>query len=262
MDGLMDWTAADLPLFLLALTRVSGMVFLAPVFGSPTHPPQVRALLSLLLAALFFPSIRGTAVAAPPDVWTLLLAAGGELAVGLCIGFAASLLFAGVQFAGQILDQELGLQQSNLLDPFSGETVSVVGQLKVFLATLVFLLINGHHFLLQAVGDSFRLVPPLAFAPSTAAATALADTMITDLFRMAVQIAAPTLVTLFLVTVALAFMARTVPELNIFVLGFALRAGVGLGVLALGVGIFVTGFAERAFRHAETLTSVVRTLGP
>lgn len=263
MDGLMDWSAADLPLFLLALTRVSGMVFLAPIFGSPSHPPQVRALLSLLLAVLFFPSLRGTAVAMPPDVWTLLLAAGGELAVGMCIGFASALLFAGVQFAGQIVDQELGIQQANLLDPFSGETISVVGQLKVFLATLVFLLINGHHFLLQAVGDSFRSVPPLAFAPSTAAVTALSDTMITDLLRMGVQIAAPTLVTLFLVTVALAFMARTVPELNIFVLGFALRAGVGLGVLALGVGVFVSGFAERALRHAQTVNTVVGTLvGP
>jgi flagellar biosynthesis protein FliR len=262
MDGFGDLTRADLPLFLLALMRVSGMVFLAPVFGSPSHPPQVRALLSLLLALLFFPSIRGAGLAAPPDLWTLLLAAGGELAVGMAIGFASALLFAGVQFAGQIVDQELGIQQANLLDPFSGETISVVGQFKVFLATLVFLLIDGHHFLLQAVGDSFRTVPPLGFAPSAAAATALSDTMIADLFRMAVQIAAPTLVTLFLVTVALAFMARTVPELNIFILGFALRAGVGLGVVALGVGIFVSEFADRALRHAQTVTSVVRMLGP
>jgi flagellar biosynthetic protein FliR len=262
MDGFGDLSRADLPLFLLALTRVSGMVFLAPVFGSSGHPPQVRALLSLLLAMLFFPWIRAAGVAVPAEPATLALAAAGELAVGMAIGFAASLLFAGVQLAGQIVDQELGIQQANLLDPFSGETISVMGQLKVFLATLVFLLINGHHWLLQAVGDSFRMVPPLAFAPSAAAAVALSDTMITDVLRMAVQIAAPTLVTLFLVTVALAFMARTVPEMNIFVLGFALRAGVGLVVLALGVGIFVSDFAERAVRHAQAVTGVIRTLGP
>lgn len=262
MEPFAELRTSDLPLFLLALMRVSGMVFLAPVLGSPSHPAPAKALLSLLLAALFFPLLRESVVAVPPDLWTLGLAAAGELAVGLIIGFSAALLFAGVQFAGQIVDQELGIQQSNLLDPLSGETVSVAGQFKIFLALLVFLLINGHHFLLQAVGDSFRSIPPLAFTPTAGTAMALSDGLMSGLFRMAVQIAAPTLVTLFLVTTALAFMARTVPELNIFVLGFALRFAVGLAVLALGVGIFVSGFAEHAARHARSVGTLIGTMAP
>src|SRR5688572_24437091 len=224
-----DLTAADLPLFLLALTRVSGMVFLAPVFGNPALPAKLKALLSILLALLFFPSLRSAGTApAGADLGGLLLAAGGELAVGMAIGFAASLLFAGVHLAGQIVDQELGLQGANLLDPLTSETVTIAGQFKMILATLVFLLINGHHFLLSAVGDSFHAVPPLAFSPSAGAALALSDGLVGGLFRMAVQIAAPTLVTVFLVTVAIAFMARAVPEMNVFVLGFALRLAAGL----------------------------------
>jgi flagellar biosynthetic protein FliR len=255
-----DLTAADLPLFLLALTRVSGMVFLAPVFGSPALPAKVKALLALLLAMIFFPMLRG-----PVPSWDLgglLLAAGGELAVGMAIGFAASLLFAGVHLAGQIVDQELGLQGANLLDPSSEETVTIAGQFKMILATLVFLLINGHHFLIGAVGDSFRAVPPLAFSPSAGAALSLSDGLAGGLFRMAVQIAAPTLVTVFLVTVAIAFMARAVPEMNVFVMGFALRLAAGLAVLALGVGLFVSEFAERVVEHARAVTGVIGTLGP
>lgn len=255
-----DLTAADLPLFLLALTRVSGMVFLAPVFGNPVLPAKVKTLLSLLLAMIFFPMLRG-----PVPSWDLgglLLAAGGELAVGMAIGFAASLLFAGVHLAGQIVDQELGLQGANLLDPLTSETVTIAGQFKMILATLVFLLINGHHFLLSAVGDSFRAVPPLAFSPSAGAALALSDGLVGVLFRMAVQIAAPTLVTVFLVTVAIAFMARAVPEMNVFVLGFALRLTAGMIVIALGVGIFVSEFAERVVEHARAVTGVIGTLGP
>ena len=254
-----DLTAADLPLFLLALTRVSGMVFLAPVFGNPVLPVKVKALLSLLLAVMFFPMLRGPVPAW--DLGGLLLAAGGELAVGMAIGFAASLLFAGVHLAGQIVDQELGLQGANLLDPLTSETVTIAGQFKMILATLVFLLINGHHFLLSAVGDSFRAVPPLAFAPSADAALAFSG-LTGGLFRMAVQIAAPTLVTVFLVTVAIAFMARAVPEMNVFVLGFALRLTAGLVVLALGVGIFVSEFADRIVEHARSVTGVIGTLGP
>ena len=160
------------------------------------------------------------------------------------------------------MDQELGLQGANLLDPMSEETVTIVGQLKTLLATLVFILINGHHFLIRAVGESFSAVPPLAFAPSSRAALALSDGLMGGLFRMAAQIAAPTLVTVFLVTVALAFIARAVPELNVFALGFALRLGAGLIVLALGVGIFVSDFAERVVEHARAVSGVVDALRP
>lgn len=255
----MDLSTSDLPLFLLALTRVSGMVFLAPVFGHPGLPAKVKALLAILLALLFFPALKGAGEVPASDLGGLLLAAGGELAVGMAIGFAASLLFAGVHLAGQIIDQELGLQGANLLDPSSEETITIAGQFKMILATLVFLLINGHHFLIRAVGDSFRAVPPLAFAPSAGAALTLSDGLMSGLFRMAVQIAAPTLVTVFLVTVAIAFMARAVPEMNVFVLGFALRLTAGMIVLALGVGIFVSEFAERALIHARGLGAAIGT---
>lgn len=257
-----DYRTADLPLFLLALTRVSGMVFLAPVFGSPALPAKVKALLSLGLALLFFPILKSSGVSPASDVPGLLLAAGGELAVGMAIGFAASLLFAGVRLAGQIVDQELGLQGANLLDPENEEAVTIAGQLKMLLATLVFLLINGHHFLIRAVAESFSAVPPLAFTPSANAALILSDHMIGGLFRMAAQIAAPTLVTVFLVTVAVAFIARSVPEMNVFALGFALRFGAGLLVLALGVGIFVSDFAERVVDHARAVSGVIGALKP
>lgn len=255
----MDLSTSDLPLFLLALTRVSGMVFLAPVFGHPALPSKVKALLAILLALLFFPSLKAAGDVPSSDLGGLLLAAGGELAVGMAIGFAASLLFAGVHLAGQILDQELGLQGANLLDPSSEETITIAGQFKMILATLVFLLINGHHFLIRAVGDSFRAVPPLAFSPSASAALTLSDGLMGGLFRMAVQIAAPTLVTVFLVTVAIAFMARAVPEMNVFVLGFALRLAAGMIVLALGVGIFVSEFSERALLHMRGLGAAIGT---
>lgn len=259
---MIELTGADLPLFLLALTRVSGMVFLAPVFGNPALPMKVKALLSILLALLFFPTLRADGSVPSADLGALLLAAGGELAVGMAIGFAASLLFAGVQLAGQIIDQELGLQGANLLDPLSNETITIAGQFKMILATLVFLLINGHHFLIRAVGESFRAVPPLAFTPSSQAAMTLSDGLIGGLFRMAVQIAAPTLVTVFLVTVAVAFVARAVPEMNVFALGFALRCAAGLAVLALGVGIFVSEFAERVVDHARAVSGVIGALKP
>jgi flagellar biosynthetic protein FliR len=195
------------------------------------------------------------------DGGLLALAVAWELAVGLLIGFAAALLFAAVQFGGHLIDQELGILQANILDPVLNEQISIVGQFKVLVATLVYLLINGHHLLIGAVSDSFRAVPMLGLTFSEGAALHLSDTLMRDFFRMGIEIAAPALVTLFLVTIALAFMARTAPELNIFALSFPLRMAVGFVVVALGVGLFVASFESRAVQHSAAVRALVGLLG-
>jgi flagellar biosynthesis protein FliR len=259
MDTIVDLARSDWPVFLLVFFRVSGVMMLAPVFGSAMTPAPVKIFLSLVLSLLFFPLVGAQNV--PMDGVVLALAGVWELAVGVLIGFAAAMLFAGVQFGGHLIDQELGLLQANLLDPMLDEQISIMGQFKVLVATLVYLLINGHHLLIGAVSDSFRAVPILGLRFSQGAALHLSDTLMRDLFRMAVEIAAPALVTLFLVTIALAFMARTAPEMNIFALSFPLRMAVGFVVIALGVGLFVAGFESRAVQHSGAVRALVGMLG-
>lgn len=260
MDTMVDLAAADGPVFLLVFFRVTGVMMLAPVFGSAMAPAPVKIFLSLVLALLFFPLV-GTAGGAAPEGMVLALAVAWELSVGLLIGFAAAMLFAGVQFGGHLIDQELGILQANLLDPMLDEQISIVGQFKVLLATLVYLLINGHHLLIGAVSDSFRAVPMMGLQFTRGAALHLSDTLMRDVFRMGIEIAAPALVTLFLVTIAMAFMARTAPELNIFALSFSLRIAVGFAVIALGVGLFVVGFENRAVQQSGAVRALVGMLG-
>jgi flagellar biosynthetic protein FliR len=261
MEQILRAVAADGPVFLLVFFRITGVLMLAPVFGSAVAPAPVKIFLSLLLAVLFTPLLQTKGVPVAMEGSVLALAVVWELAVGILIGFAAALLFAGVQFGGHLIDQELGILQANLLDPMLNEQISIVGQFKVLLATVVYLLINGHHLLIAAVADSFRAVPILGLTFSQGAALHVSDTLMRDVFRMGIEIAGPALVTLFLVSVALAFMARTAPEMNIFALSFPLRLAVGLVVVALGVGLFVAGFENRALRQSEAVRSLVGMLG-
>src|SRR5579862_1957102 len=261
MASIVEAAAVGGPAFLLVLCRVSGVVMVAPVFGSASVPAPVKVFLSLVLSVLLAPLVAGPGVAAPAGAAALALAVAGELAVGLAIGFASALLFAGVRLGGHLIDQELGLLQANLLDPELEEQVSVVGQFKVLLATLVWLLIDGHHLLISSVTDSFRAVPLLGARVTEGAALQLSDTLMRDVFRMGVGIAAPALVTLFLITVAMAFMARTAPEMNVFSLSFTLRLAVGLVVVALGVGLFVAGFESRALQHSAAVRVLIGLLG-
>jgi len=261
MENLLDLVAKDWPVLMLVFFRVTGVMMFAPVFGSPMAPAPVKIFLSVVLALLLFPVAQAREGSIPMEPAVLALAGAWELAVGILIGFAAALLFAGVQFGGHLVDQELGLLQANLMDPLSNEQISLVGQFKVLLATMVYLLINGHHLLIGAVADSFRSVPLLGLRFSKGAVLQLSDTLMRDVFRMGVEIAAPVLVTLFLITIAMAFMARTAPELNIFALSFSLRVAVGFVVIALGVGLFVVGFESRQVRHSAAVQALVGMLG-
>jgi flagellar biosynthetic protein FliR len=249
----------SVPVFALVLIRTGGMMLAAPVFGNSVVPVPVRVGLSFALALLFAPLVGSPAVPTGPA--TFALAAVGELAIGLLIGFAASLLFAAVQLAGHLIDQDLGISLAATLDPISNEQVSIVSQFKTALAVTVYLLINGHHFLVACTLESFRAVPVAGLAWPPAITPGLVGDMAARLFAAALGLAAPALATLFLVTVAMAFLARTVPEMNLLTLGYPMRILVGYAALAVGVGFFVHAFARFMAGHESSIRSVLPLLG-
>lgn len=261
MTGENGFTLGDLQAFLLVMFRLSGMVMLAPLFGGDVVPARVRAMLSFVLALLVFPLVAPSSPL-PPALGVWVVAAAQELAVGMILGFAAALLFTAAQFAGQLVDQELGLTLANVIDPVSNEQVSVIGQFKMFLGMIVWLLIFGHHSVVQAACDSFSAVPVARGFFGNAAAAQVADTMVRDLFVSAFTLAAPCLVTLFLVTVAMAFLSRVVPEMNIFILGFSFRIIVGLLLLLATVGVFARSFAVQSEKQEGRLRELVETMRP
>jgi flagellar biosynthetic protein FliR len=228
----------DALVWALMVCRISGMMLLAPFYGARNLPTQVTVGLSLILAAVAFPLAPRAGITVPANLAALLVAGGTELAVGLLLGFSANLLFAAVQLAGQLADQELGFGLANVIDPVSNEQVTIVGQFKFILGMLFFLALDGHHLVLQAVVRSFTDIPVLGLAWGGADGLYIADRMVAAVFAVAVKLAAPAVVTLFLVTVAMGLLARTAPEMNVFILGFSVRVGVGLGVLALAVPVF------------------------
>lgn len=250
----LDLNLPSLTLFLLVVTRITGLMLLAPFFGARNLPTQVQIGLSLILAVLVFPFVPRAGVAVPPNLAALGVAAALELAVGLLIGFVAGLLFAAVQLAGQIADQEIGIGLANVIDPISNEQVTIIGHFKFTLALLFFLALDGHHLVLQAIAQSFTAVPPLGLRWGTGDGLYVADRLATAVFGVGIKLSAPTLVSLLLATVALAFLTRTAPEMNLFILGFSVRIAVGLGVLAFSVPVFAYLFTKLQDRFLGTLS--------
>jgi flagellar biosynthetic protein FliR len=215
--------------FLLVLARCAGLVMGAPLFGHLLVPVRARVGLALVLAIALAP-VAVTDVATPPSVWSMAGLMITETLVGLVLGFLAQLIFAGVQLGGQISGIQIGFGLANLIDPQSNAQSTVVAEWQQLMALLVFLALDVHHLLLQALIESFRVVP-IGAAVLGAGLLRGVTMRAGEIFAVGMRIAAPVLIVLLLTNAALGVLARTIPQLNVFVVGFPVNVGIGLIVL-------------------------------
>jgi flagellar biosynthetic protein FliR len=188
------------------------------------------------------------------SVWVLGGLAAKEMLIGFIIGYFFSLLFIGVQIGGSIVGYQIGLAIVNVYDPESGGEVSLVGEFWFLVAVLIFLAIDGHHSIISAFADSYRLIPVGVFNFAGSAGEFIIRFSAYS-FVMAVKLAAPVIITLFLTEVALGVVARTAPQMNIFIVGLPLKIGVGFLVIATSLPVFRY-IVEKtvAFLDGEALT--------
>lgn len=256
-----DLTLLQVQHFLLIFFRMTGLFVTAPVFGSAQIPPPVKIWLAAIMAILTYPLVAVGNEALAPNLGSYAAAAAAELAVGIVLGLAAQVLFVAVQMGGLIVGQELGLTMANVIDPITNEQVSIISQFKLLLAILIYLAVDGHHVLIRAVVDSFGMIPLRGLSPAPPELMELGDRMIVAMLQVSIQMAAPALVSLFLVTVALGFMARTVPEMNIFSVGFTLRLLLGMVIVALSIPVFRWVFSTAYEHHVFDLQRILQMMG-
>lgn len=218
--------------FFLTLMRVSILVFLLPFFGAGAIPSPVKAGFCLVLSLAIWPRLSFPGAMLPLDVMGLLLTVAGELVLALVLDLLVRLLFSAVMFAGYLMGFSMGFSMMNVLDPMTGTSESVTAQLLYQATTLVFILMNGHLFLLSGLAESFRVIPPggLFVTP------ALADSVLKFsgwLFVLAIKISAPVIASLFLVDLALALVSRAAPQMNVIQIGFPVKIGVGFVFMTL-----------------------------
>ena len=195
-------------------------------------------MMACVLAASIAPTLA-VQVVIPQSSWELALAIGGEIIFGAAIGLILSLIFVAGQWAGEMIGTQMGLNLGQTLNPQYGGGGTVVGDLYFFLALLIFLSIGGHMALVKGVFDSFTALPLLAVSINRP----LLDTIV-GVFQgamvLAMQLAAPMLVTMLIVDMVLGFVGKTVPQLNIMTAGISVRALVGMLVLVVGLGLTST----------------------
>lgn len=248
-----------LVVYLLVSIRFLGLFSSVVVFAGASIPVPVRFWLSCMLAFAAVPVVRETPM--DPGLLTsvpfLALLAAKELIIGLILGALASAPLYALQMAGRFVSQQMGLAMASLVDPMSQGNVSTVGQMKYLLGTWFWFSWGGHLLLTQAAVESMRAMPPAVPLEVLFSFPALL-VWVRELFLLSVRMVLPYFGTLLLADVGLGFVAKTVPQMNVFMLGFPIKIVLGLVLMGATLGVFMrTVFYHSISRFLELAVAVL-----
>jgi len=213
--------------------RVAACLMVAPIFGAETVPRRIRIVLAAAITILVVPMSK-----MPTDVelfsGSSLIITVQQLIIGIAMGFAVQLIFDAVGIGGQLLANSMGLSFAVNVDPLHGVSTPVVGQFYTIIVTLTFLALNGHLILIEALVQSFNMLPVGTQGLSGSGLWMLAN-FGTTLFSGALMIALPGLTALLIVNFGFGIMSRAAPTLNLFAVGFPAALALGLIIVLLGL---------------------------
>lgn len=249
-------TYLKLPVFLLVASRLGGLIMFQPIVGGYAIPSNIRVLLVLGLAALVTPCVH-LAAAAPVEPVGIVFAMGNELLLGVLMGLAVRMCFLGLQLGGQVIAQESGLAFGRVADPSTGAQQSIISNLYLQLGVVVFLIVGGHRVLMAVALDTFDTIPLLGDqATFTRGVGLILDALMLGA-EIAVRVAAPVILTLFLVNAAMGFVSRTVPQLNILTIGFSLKGLVAFVLMAISLPAALEAFTDALETTVGWITELV-----
>jgi len=220
--------------FILVFARVSAIVAFAPIFGAKSVPTAIKAMIAFSLSLVFTGILSPLNATVETTSAGLLVQLMAEATIGVAIGFAASMIFEIIIFAGYIMDYMIGFGFINIVDPQSGSSISIFAFFYSFLGLILFLLVDGHHILIEIMVRSYELIP--VFGGSlNAVSLSYISRMAGGIFYIGFQLAAPVFVIMFLVDFTLGMIGKAVPQFQILVVGFPIKISIGLVCIGLAM---------------------------
>lgn len=225
----MDYTGFIL--LLLIFVRIISFIGSSTIFTIKGVSNIVKLGLGFLLSFIVFNFVKYDPKMIPGSLVSLIASAAGECLLGMILGFTTSLVFYGIQTAGQYMDIQVGFSMASVYDSMSSTSITLLGNLTKLMGICIFFLINGHHALIQSILKSFDIVPVGGLNLTTGILQYIIS-LIIQIFGLSLKIAAPVLITIFLTDFTMGLISRTVPQLNLLMLGLPIKLLAGLLVLS------------------------------
>lgn len=221
----------------LVFVRIGGLMVAAPFFSHMSVPLRVRILISVLMAYILVAFVPGPLPEHIGHPVAFMLAVIIEALTGVMLGFAAQFVFWSVQYAGELIGYQMALGLASVFNPIDGLHSNPIGRFLMTTMLLIFLLLDGHHHVLQALVLSFEVVP-LAGA-NLAAGGPLMLQWTGHFFATAMKLASPFMITIFLVDASLGVFARVAPQADLFSVALPVKLLVGMSMMVFFIGNFI-----------------------
>ncbi len=254
--SLTDGLLAHLVPFALVTARLGGLFMFAPLLSGPAVPVKVRAMLAVMASLAVYPGLiaDGLTHAVPLSLFSVAPVLAAEAMIGAAIGLLASIPLVAVQTGGHVMGYQMGLGIASVYNPEMDTQSDALGELVFYLAVAAFLSIGGIELLFSALVGSFDSLPPGAAAVQPGALD-LATALAASGFELALRVAAPVTGIIMLLMLAMGFIMKTMPQINVLSVGFAIKIIVGLIVLSLALRLLDTVIRDEL---SDGLGTVVR----
>lgn len=229
MEQALDLFMNQFVIFLLVFVRMTSLFIITPIFGRQNMPSYLKIGLSAFTAYIIAPILGNVQI----DYINLVhfsVIVFKELFVGIVIGYVSFVVFSAMFSAGQMIDSQIGFGMINVLDPQSNIQVPLIGNFLYIFAVLCFLLADGHHILFSAIVKSYSIVPINSFFFTKDLINNLIG-IFAETFATSLKIAFPIVAAALIAEVSLGILSRTVPQMNVFMVGMPMK--IALGLLAL-----------------------------
>jgi flagellar biosynthetic protein FliR len=227
--------------FFAVLVRYSVLFSVLPFVGDKLIPAPIKIFASLVISMSLFPTLVAVGNVNPREASVWAASVGGivgtislEVLFGLVMGYTARLTFEGISFGANLVGNFMGYANASYYDPHQETQTQIVAQIQTSLAMLLFLALDGHHFMLRASLDSYHLVGIGKMNFGSIMSQRLIEAS-SQVIRYGIQIAAPISVSLFSINVAFGIMSKAIPQFNVFALSMAVTALIGLIVMFIGL---------------------------
>lgn len=247
MDILNLFSPEEFRHFLLILLRVSIVLFLFPIYGSKVIPLLAKAGLSLVIALCLYSRVYADPGVFPEKIFSAPILIVTEFFIGLCLSIGVRMFMAAAQVAGVIIGFQMGFSMINVVDPQSGSQVSVMDQIAFWAVLIVFLAINGHHIIINALVESFHLLPVGHSFYFNKGLFEMVTGFGADLFSLSLKIGAPVIASLFFTSVAFGITSKFAPQINIMIVAFPVKIIVGLVLFGFSLEVasyFTAGYVS------------------
>ena len=233
-SNLFNWSLLQFQCFLLIMMRVAPILFMMPILSSSSLPNLLKISFTLAVSLLLLPVVKIDVRHFPSDPYLFGTFMAGELMIGFILGLSVKLIFTGVQLAGEFAGYQMGLAMANILDPESGMDTTLLAQFYYLVGLLIFLAIDGHHWFIRALFQSFSVLSPGEIHLKPGLYQHLIH-LSGKMFVIAIKLSAPIMAVLMFTQIALGMMAKLVPQMNVMMTSFPLTICLGLIFLGLSV---------------------------